>query len=65
MGGWQRLEVNQPSGTQAMLRDVETNEPSAVTFNRGAGVVKYSTFHVEAQVSEAEEAALVCMISRM
>jgi hypothetical protein len=65
MSGWQRLAVNQPPGTQAMLRDVETNEPSAVTFNRGAGVVKYTTFHVEAQVSEAEEAALVYMISRM
>lgn len=65
LGGWQRLAVNQPPGTLPLLRDVATNEPGAVTFQRGAGVVKYTTFHVEAQVSEAEETALVYMISRM
>ncbi len=65
MGGWQRLDVEQPPSTQTPLRDTETDEPLAVAFTVGAGLVQYTTFHEEPQTSEGQELALVYMITRM
>ena len=60
-----RLDVNQPSSTQTPLRDTETDEPLAAVFNVGAGLVQYTTFHEEPQMSEGQELALVYMVTRM
>jgi len=65
MGGWQRLDVDQPQSTQTPLRDTETDEPLTVAFTVGAGLVQYTTFHEEPQTSEGQELALVYMITRM
>lgn len=65
LGGWQRISANQPLTTLPLLRDTDTQEPAAVAFNYGIGLVQYTTFHNEAQNTEAVEAALQYIISRM
>ena len=65
MGGWQRLEKDQPQSTLTPLRDVENDEPLVVVFNVGGGVVQYTTFHEEPQMSEGQELALTYLVTRM
>ncbi len=60
-----RLATNQPLGTLPLLRDTQTNEPAAVSFPFGLGIVAYSTFYLTAQVDESSKMTLTYLMTRM
>jgi hypothetical protein len=64
-GGWGILEREQPLPTLPLLRDTETQQPTAVRFMYGLGSVRFSSFHKEPQMSPTQEAVLIYMISGM